>query len=201
MSSLQNGFSANTVFQPISTIASRLRDPLLIVTHFVSLLCIVGLAVLTVVSAGTSLLVWVIKDRMAAAMAGIKYVDADSMPFLISMNLLAVAAMAILGFVFLGQLRRVVSSVAEGNPFVPENARRLEIMGWLSVAANLLALKIGGLWMWAAAMMHGQDPSYAQALHGSGLNPSGWLLTLVLFILARVFRQGVTMSSDLEGTV
>lgn len=201
MSSVHNGLSANTFFRPISTVASRLRDPLLIVTHFVSLLCMAGLAILAVISAGTSLLVWVIKDRMAAAMAGIKYVDADSMPFIMSTNLLAVAAMAIVGFAFLTQLRRLVSSVAEGNPFVPENARRLEIMGWLSVAANLLALKIGGLWMWAAAIMHGQDPAYAQILQGSGINPSGWLLTLVLFILARVFRQGVTMSSDLEGTV
>lgn len=201
MSSHHNASFANALFQPISTVASRLRDPLLIGTHFVSLLCMVGLAIMAVVSAGTSLLVWLIKDQMAAAMTGIKYVDAGSMPFLMSMNLLAVAAMAILGFAFLAQLRRLVSSVAEGNPFVPENARRLEVMGWLSIVANLLALKTGGLWVWAAALMHGQDHTYAQALHGSGINPGGWLLTLVLFVLARVFRQGISMSWDLEGTV
>ena len=193
--------AANALFQPFSTVASRLRDPLLIVTHFVALLCMVGLAILAVLTAGTSLFVWVIRSKLSASMAGIQYVDAARMPFLTSMTLLLVAAMAVVGFAFLAQMRRLVRSVAEGNPFVQDNARRLLVMGWLSVVANLLALKAGGLWFWAAAIMHGQDHAYGRLMQESGLNPSGWLLTLVLFILARVFRQIVAMSWDLEGTV
>jgi hypothetical protein len=36
---------------------------------------------------------------------------------------------------------------------------------------------------------------------GFGLSPAGVAFVLLLFILARVFRQGAAMRDDLEGTV
>lgn len=36
---------------------------------------------------------------------------------------------------------------------------------------------------------------------GGGIDASGILLVILLFILARVFRKGTEMREDLEGTV
>lgn len=73
-------------------------------------------------------------------------------------------------------------------------------MGWLAVAANVLALYVGGFGAWMAVPAHSQNHNFAPPLDAS-FNPGGWLLALVLFILARIFRQGTSMSQDLEGTV
>lgn len=198
----QNDFPApKKASLSFATVISRLRDPLLAVTYAAALLSMAGLVILAVVSTGTSVLIWAIRSRVSEAMAGIKYLDAARMPFLISMNLLMVAVMAVVGFVFLRQLRRVIISVAEGNPFGEDNARRLTVMGCLTVAANLLAMYVGGFGAWFAVLTHAQNPSYATAAHGLGFDPSAWLLTLVLFVLARVFKQGAAMQLDLEGTV
>ncbi|MBW8881356.1 MAG: DUF2975 domain-containing protein [Asticcacaulis sp.] len=202
MSLDRNGSSTGrTSSLSFSAVATRLRDPLLVVTHVASLLGMAGLAALAVIALGTSLLVWLIRAKMSAAMAGIPYVDAARMPFLMSMNLLLVAAMAVAGFLFLKLLRRLVTSVAEGNPFGTDNARRLNFMAWLTVAANILAMFVGGYGVWFAVLTHVQNPGYAATPSSFAFNPIGWLLTLVLFVLARVFGQGASMRDDLEGTV
>lgn len=105
-----------------------------------------------------------------------------------------VALMGALGFQWLRKLRHVIDSVAKGDPFAPENAERLAQMGWLTVGIELLAIPVGGIGQWISRTIEDATSDF-------GISLGGILLALVLFILARVFREGAAMRSDLEGTV
>jgi hypothetical protein len=104
------------------------------------------------------------------------------------------AGISLLSFAAQRLLRRLVDSVGEGDPFVPENARRLASMAWITLTVQGLSIGVATLIGWvefATGPLHGQF----------GFSLGGILLTLVLFILARVFRRGAAMREELEGTV
>jgi hypothetical protein len=102
--------------------------------------------------------------------------------------------MGFLAFRWLGRLRRVIESVALGDAFAPVNAERLAEMGWLTVGIEALSLPAG-------AAAHYVTTHLGKSHIDIGLSLGGVLLALVLFILARVFREGAAMRADLEGTV
>lgn len=108
--------------------------------------------------------------------------------------LVLVAAMAALTFVLLRHLRRIVDTVRQGDPFIPENAARLRSMAWLSIVLQGVALVAGGLTMWLEEVSNKFEANF-------DLSIGGFLFPLVLFILARVFRRGAEMREELEGTV
>lgn len=117
--------------------------------------------------------------------------------------LLVVALVMIMGLVmlayrFFDELSGVIASVKEGEPFHADNAVRLNRMGWISVAAHALGLVIGAMVAWCAPYIHkiGGHSDLEFGIDGGGL-----LLTLILFVLARVFRRGAEMREELEGTV
>ena len=107
---------------------------------------------------------------------------------------LLIAITAMLGYFFVRDLRRIIDSVADGDPFIPDNALRLSQMGWLAVAVQLIAIPAGALAGWISWKSH---------LHyvDIGFSLGGMLLALILFILARIFRKGAEMRDELEGTV
>lgn len=113
-------------------------------------------------------------------------------------GLLALAGIAaIIGYHFIRHLRRIVDSVALGDPFAPENADRLRAMAWLALAYQAVQVPMAGLLVWWDAA-----PLKANVHHGDdGISLATIILALILFILARVFRQGAAMRADLEGTV
>ena len=104
------------------------------------------------------------------------------------------AGMSLLAFVAQRLLRRLIDSVSHGDPFVPENARRLGAMAWLTLAVQVLSIGVASMIGWS---------EYAKGpLNGQfGFSLGGILLALVLFVLARVFRKGAAMREELEGTV
>jgi hypothetical protein len=104
------------------------------------------------------------------------------------------AGIAVLGFYFMRHLYRIIGTVGDGDPFVPVNARRLSAMGWISVAVHVVSIPTAALAKWTQSVTH--DMHFQVDLPLSGL-----FLALVLFILARVFREGTRMREDLEGTV
>lgn len=115
---------------------------------------------------------------------------------LILLGFALVIGLFALGFLFMRELFRMIGSVEEGDPFRPFNADRLRRMGWFTVASQLILFALAGI---AASFGGYRQALLAEdALH-AGL--SGFLLSLLLFILARVFRIGAEMRSELEGTV
>jgi hypothetical protein len=104
------------------------------------------------------------------------------------------AAACVLGIYFFRHLYRIVCSVGEGDAFAPVNAQRLSAMGWIVVGAHVLGIPLGIIVHWIQSVT---ENFHAEA----AISPSSILLALILFILARVFREGTRMRDELEGTV
>ena len=109
-------------------------------------------------------------------------------------GLVLVAGIVALSFLVLRHLRRIVDTVRQGDPFIPENAVRLRTMAWLSIVLQTIALFAGALTMWLEEATEKLEANF-------DVSVGGILLPLVLFILARVFRRGAAMREELEGTV
>lgn len=116
--------------------------------------------------------------------------------------LLLAAATVLIVFRLLQLLKRIVDTVGMGDPFVPDNATRLTRMAWLTLALQLVTLPIGALAVWIGTELAKSGAGHTE-LDGVdfGISGNGLLLMLILFILARVFRQGAAMRAELEGTV
>jgi hypothetical protein len=112
--------------------------------------------------------------------------------------LLALGGVAtIIAFVFVRLLRRIVGSVAAGDPFVPANADRLRKMAWLTIAYQVVQVPLSGLIIWFDSA-----PAKSNVHYGDeSISPAIIAMALILFILARVFRQGALMRDELEGTI
>lgn len=87
----------------------------------------------------------------------------------------------------------IVLSARDGDPFAPANAQRLQRIGWALLALQLLDLP--------SAYLAQFWPSLGSAAPGGDISVGGWLATLMVFVLARVFASGSAMRDDLAGTV
>jgi hypothetical protein len=101
-----------------------------------------------------------------------------------------------LAMLFALALLRLIDSVGLGDPFVPINADRLRTMGWLTVGIQCVLFMLAAIGIW-----FGDMKSALVAEDAINLGIGAIVLTLVLFILARVFRLGTKMRDELEGTV
>jgi hypothetical protein len=81
-----------------------------------------------------------------------------------------------------------------GDPFVAENATRLQQIAWAVLGLELLHLCVG--------IVEASVSSEAAPLDLNwSFSPTPWLAILLLFVLARVFDHGTRMREELEGTV
>jgi len=90
----------------------------------------------------------------------------------------------------LRRLLAIVDTVRVGDPFILENARRLNAIAWSVAALEGLRLIVAAI---AAAVW---EPGKVDAF-----SFAPWLAVLLLFVLAGVFAHGARMRADLEGTV
>ena len=120
----------------------------------------------------------------------------DAQRVMDGMRLIAVLGVVaiILNYPILKRLVAMVETVRSGDPFVADNAYRLQAIAWLLLALQLISMVIGGI----ARMI--STPEHPFKLD-AGFSVSGWLAVLLTFILARVFAEGTLMREDLEGTV
>lgn len=178
--------------------SNNTKDPLLTIARIVLMLFIVILAIAT---AALVVALPVMLFNQSALLAELAAEGKNAVPALIpaaAFVLIGGAGLLALGVYFLLLLRRIVNSVGEGDPFIPDNAGRLSRMGWVAIIGQAVGVPLGIAMVWIAniAADAGED------LHGElGFSGSGLLLALVLFILARVFRKGTEMRDELEGTV
>ena len=114
------------------------------------------------------------------------------------MGLRAVAALGLIGVLFnnavLTRLRKMVETVRLGDPFIADNAYRLNAIAWFLVALQLLSLVIAAV---GRTISTPQNPVALDA----GFSVNGWLAVILTFVLARVFAEGTLMREDLEGTI
>jgi hypothetical protein len=108
------------------------------------------------------------------------------------MLLLAIGAVIPLHRIF-AALLAIVATVRAGDPFTQANATRLQTIAWAMLVMQLLDLGFGAFTGWAAAMridFLDWTPNF-----------TGWIVVLMLFVLARVFQRGAEMRDDLAMTV
>jgi hypothetical protein len=94
--------------------------------------------------------------------------------------------------VIVGRLRRIFQTLIAGDPFHPDNVRRLRVVG-----STLALLEVG---RYAAStvdhlMFHGH------ATIGGGVNLTTWFAVLVIVVLAEVFREGARLRGEAELTI
>lgn len=113
---------------------------------------------------------------------------------LVPLGLRAIVIVALIGaaivHAILRRLLAIVDTVRSGDPFVLENARRLDLIAWSVLTLEVLRMIVMAI---AAAVW---EPG---RLGGFAFAP--WLAVLLLFVLSGVFAQGARMRADLEGTV
>lgn len=168
------------------------RDPLLIAARFALVLAMGFAAFLTmafVIAMPSVLIMNESVMQMLAEHGG----PPETIWVVISMIALS-GTVAGLAFFFFRDLYRIVASVEDGDPFIPVNARRLQLMGWISVAVHLLGIPMAMTSRWI-------DKIFDRPHGGFEVSYFGLLLALVLFVLARVFREGTKLRDELEGTV
>ncbi len=182
------------------TLSSRPNDLLLLIGKALSIFMqvIMAIAAFALVIAAGALLIF--SGQIAAELAAELGDDVGALPGM------ALAAIMLVGlavvtamFFFFDKLRRIIDTVGEGDPFVPENAARLNMMAWLLLGVQLLMIPAMGLGLFIARWA--DEVENANVTVDAGLDLSGVLMVIVLFILARVFRIGAAMREDLEGTV
>jgi len=181
-----------TAVSPPEQRGKRRRDPLLVIARFSLGLMNAIFLVGAVVVAGTLPVVFMLRDKVLehiAANGG----PPEAFQGLVFVQVLAVIA-ALQGFFFFRNLYRIIETVGEGDPFVPENASRLNAMGWIAVAAHILAIPLNLTSQWLETISDRFRTDF-------GISFAVILLAVVLFILARVFREGTRMRDELEGTV
>jgi len=106
---------------------------------------------------------------------------------------LAAASLYMAGvLVIVGSLRRIFMTLTAGDPFHPDNVRRLRLIGIM-----LAALELGRYAVWALG---------AWMLPGAGreqpnMSLTAWFSVLVVFVLAEVFREGARLRREAELTI
>jgi len=177
---------------PLIPASIRPRDPLLAAARFVLGFTIaamaLGLAGLTI---GLPALL-VMRDKVVGSLAA-EGAPPEAIWVIVGVMLLSAAAL-LLGILFFRHLFRIIGTVGEGDPFVPANADRLRAMGWIAVGVQVLTIPLEGLGHWLENLTEHVDVN--MDFSGSGL-----LMALILFILARVFREGARLRGEVEGTV
>jgi hypothetical protein len=106
---------------------------------------------------------------------------------------LGLAAVPI-GHLILARLLAIVDTVRSGDPFVVQNAARLQTIAWCVLGLEGLHLIIGAIAATSASSVQPLDIDWSFSV-------TPWIAVLLLFVLARVFDHGARMRADLEGTV
>ena len=98
--------------------------------------------------------------------------------------------------VIVGRLRRIFQTLIAGDPFHPDNVRRLRVIG-----AALAGLELG---RYAFAVIGGvvvHSLGLEKVELGGQINLNLWFSVLVIVVLAEVFREGARLRGEAELTI
>jgi len=151
------------------------------------------------ISLGVALLGWAGVEPLKSQL----FVDTD--PVSAFVMLLSMLVHISVFLIILKQLQNVCKTLAAGDPFVPENAKRLRVI-WIAVACGEL-LRHLGTFLFSYLSAKG-----IIAYTPNGSSPDGtevtielrvyvWFLVLALIIFAEVFREGARLRQEQKFTV
>ena len=122
--------------------------------------------------------------------------------FALAMACIAVGLVLVLRFMW--TLIGIVRSVQSGEAFTLGNAARVRLMAWLSLAAMPVGVAISASLAVVTQRLGPNAPDagiHVERFDAAGFSSPQILLTLLLFVLARLFAQAATMRDEIEGTV
>jgi hypothetical protein len=137
---------------------------------------------------------FVIKNWLMTALGSRTMIDDASLVLAMRSIMLIGIAGVPLWHVVLTRLLAIVETVRAGDPFVIENAARLDRIAWSVLGLEVMHVVIMTI---AAAVSTDSFPIDIKWR----INVARGVTVLMLFVLARVFEQGARMREDLEGTV
>lgn len=99
----------------------------------------------------------------------------------------------VLAHIIFTRLIAIIDTATSGAVFSAVNAVRLRTIAWALLGTQVIDL-LFGIYSASTSMRTGEYIGWSPGF-------TGWLAALMLFVLARIFRQGAAMRDDLEGTV
>ena len=126
---------------------------------------------------------------------GVRPAD-DGSALYLGMRMIMVSGIAAvpLAHIVLTRLLAIVETVRAGDPFVAENAERLQTIAWVVLGSELLHFAVGAVASSVSTEAQPLDIDW-------NFSVTRWLAVLLCFVLARVFERGTRMREELEGTV
>jgi hypothetical protein len=118
-------------------------------------------------------------------------VHLDTTPPIAAFQLAGVELYAIGVIVIVQRLRRIFSTMTAGDPFHPDNVRRLRIIGLVLALLEVDRYIFGAVGRFVLHLPH----------QSVGLNLTAWFAVLVIVVLAEVFREGTRLRRDAELTI
>jgi hypothetical protein len=94
--------------------------------------------------------------------------------------------------VIVQRLRRVFGAMTAGDPFHPDNVRRLRVIALMLALIEINNYVFGALDRFVLG---------ARVHTGFSLNLTAWFAVLVIVVLAEVFREGARLRRDAELTI
>jgi len=168
----------------------RLANALGRIFFVLRILCIVALVLLV----PAMIVAWVSPDAIKSGGVKVNGVAVtDTAPAIAGTLILFANVMLIAAVVILGKLRGMMKSVAAGVPFSIENVGRLRTIA-ATMGALLVVQTVAGLFVTTAQ-------STAYAIPAGRFDFGLFLGMLVVLVLAEVFREGVRLREDAEGTI
>ena len=150
----------------------------------------VGVAVVGL-SALASLL-FDVSPRMFGPMVALELNRAGESGPLVTAALVAAAAYMAGVQIIVDRLRRIFATLTAGDPFHPDNVRRLRVVGMMLAALELGRYPFAAIQMWL---------SPDQMSPAKGVSLTAWFAVLVVFVLAEIFREGARLRREAELTI
>ena len=126
--------------------------------------------------------------------SGIKALADGVMPGQLVIGLVGLAVI-VPGVIFIClQLRRILLTLADGDPFVPENARRLSRVG-IAIAAMELIRIVTVMVVSTLPTLVGDEPPRLST------QSILWISVAPLFVLSQVFREGTRLRDEEKMTI
>lgn len=94
--------------------------------------------------------------------------------------------------VIVAQLRKIFGALTAGDPFHPDNVRRLRAVGLILAGLELGRYAFWVLSTWLLPDSDAVEPTFSL---------TAWFSVLVVFVLAEVFREGARLRREAELTI
>lgn len=128
-------------------------------------------------------------DNLSVSSSGMELIDQGP----VFVGGLFAASIYIAGvLVIVERLRRIFMTLTAGDPFHPDNVRRLRVIGAVLAGLELLRYVVWGVSAWLLPGSNRVEPN---------LSLTAWFSVLVVLVLAEVFREGARLRREAELTI